>query len=157
MTEPRKLIIGVGNPDRGDDGAGFAVAARLRECLDHRDDVRVMQHWGESTGLVDAMTGWGNVLIVDAARSGAIPGSCRTFDVGETGLPSDLADMSSHGFGIPQAIELARALGTLPAHCRVYAIEGATFNPGAPLSDVVQAAVEDVAREIMQSLESVDA
>ena len=81
------------------------------------------------------MTGWDEVLIIDAARAGDAPGSYRTFDVGETGLPSDLADMSSHGFGIPQAIELARALDILPKRCRVYAIEGGAFEAGAPVSE----------------------
>ncbi|MGI9436476.1 MAG: hydrogenase maturation protease [Geminicoccaceae bacterium] len=157
MTEKRTLIIGVGNPDRGDDGAALAVASRLRERLDLGHDVRVIQHWGESTGLVDAMTGWDEVLIIDAACSGSAPGSYRTFEVRETGLPSDLADMSSHGFGVPQAIELSRALGTLPARCRIYAIEGETLEAGAPLSDAVRKAVETVAQEIMQSLEAMNA
>ena len=151
------LIIGVGNPDRGDDGAGLAAAGLMRERLDHRDDIHVLQHWGESTGLVDAMTGWDDVIIIDAARSDREPGSWHVFDVTASPLPSDLADLSSHGFGIPQAIELARALDTLPKRCRIYAIEGTTFDSGAPLSDVVRVAVEAVAREIMQSLEAAHA
>ena len=153
MTERHTLIIGVGNADRGDDGAGLAAATLLQELLRHRDDIHVIQQWGESTGLVDAMTDRDMVLIIDAAHSGAAPGSYRTFDVGATALPSDLADISSHGFGIPQAIELARALGTLPTHCRVYAIEGSTFETGRPLSEQVQAAVNVVVGKIMQFLE----
>ncbi len=147
------MIIGVGNPDRGDDGAGLEAAALLRERFTHRDDIRVIQHWGESTGLVDVMTGWDDVIIVDAASSGRASGSWHVFEVTASPLPSDLADMSSHGFGIPQAIELARALDTLPKRCRVYAIEGATFEAGTPLSKPVRSAVETVAEEIIQSLE----
>lgn len=153
MTEAHTLIIGVGNADRGDDGAGLAAAMLLRKRCKHRDDIRVIEHWGESTGLVDAMDGWGAVLIIDAAHSGAEPGSYRKFEVGQNALPADLADMSSHGFGVPQAIELARALATLPGLCRVYAIEGTTFDAGAPLSDVVQEAVETVVQDIIRSLE----
>lgn len=157
MTETRTLIIGVGNADRGDDGAGLATVKLLRERLNPDHGTRVIEHWGESTSLVDAMDRWDRVLIIDAARSSDAPGSHRVFEVGQTALPSDLADMSSHGFGVPQAIELARALGTLPVRCRVYAIEGVTFEAGAPLSDVVQEAVVAVALEIMQSLEAMHA
>ena len=157
MTETRTLIIGVGNADHGDDGAGLATARLLREYLNHEHGTRVIEHWGESSGLVDAMDRCESVLIIDAASSGAAPGSHRVFEAGQAALPSNLADMSSHGFGVPQAIELARALGTLPVHCRVYAIEGLTFEPGAPLSDVVQEAVAAVALEIMQSLEAMHA
>ena len=157
MDEERVLIIGIGNADRGDDGAGLMAAKRLRQHLDGRDDVRVVEHWGEATGLVEAMTGWDRVLMIDAASSCRASGSWRVFDVTASPLPSDLADMSSHGFGIPQAIELARALGTLPKRCTVYAIEGITFDAGLPVSDVVQEAVEAVTREIMRSLEAVNA
>ena len=157
MVEPRVLIIGVGNPDRGDDGAGFEAAARLRKRLAHRDDMHVLQHWGESTGLVEAMTGWDDVILVDAARSDREPGSWRVFDVTGSPLPSDLADMSSHGFGIPQAIELARALGSLPRRCRVYAIEGDSFETGEALSEAVQTAVNNVVEDIRKSLDMADA
>lgn len=157
MTDERTLIIGVGNADRGDDGAGLVVASLLQKRLQHRDDIRVVQHWGESTGLVDAMAGWDMVRIIDAACSDAEPGSYRIFEAGQNALPSDLVDMSSHGFGVPQAIELARALATLPKQCRIYAIEGMIFDAGAPLSDDVQEAVEAVVLDIMRSLEVKDA
>ncbi|MGI9509105.1 MAG: hydrogenase maturation protease [Geminicoccaceae bacterium] len=157
MGEPRQLIIGVGNADRGDDGAGLAAAQLLQKRLKDRDQVRVIEHWGEATGLVDAMTGRDKVAIIDAASFGAVPGSYRVFEAGKNALPSDLADMSSHGFGVPQAIELARALGTLPTHCRVYAIEGAAFDAGAPLSEAVRRAVEAVVDEVMASLEAAHA
>ena len=157
MAEARTLIIGVGNVDRGDDGAGLAVASRLRKRLDHERGIRVVEHWGEATGLVEAMEGWNQVLIVDASMSGATTGGYRIFEAGETALPSVLTEMSSHGFGVPQAIELARALGTLPARCRVYAIEGEAFETGAPLSDAVVAAVDSVVDEIMRSLEAAHA
>ncbi len=157
MTKARTLIIGVGNADCGDDGAGLVVAELLQRRLKHRDDIDVMQQWGESTGLVDAMMDRDMVLIVDAACSGVAPGRYRTFDVGATALPSDLADTSSHGFGVPQAIEIARALGTLPGRCRVYAIEGAIFETGTPLSEPVQASVKLVAEEILQLLETTHA
>lgn len=154
MTGMRTLIVGIGNADRGDDGAGLTAAALLQERLSDRDDVDVIQHWGESTGLVDVMTDRDMVLIIDAAQSDTTPGRCRSFDIGAMALPSDLADISSHGFGIPQAMELARALGTLPAHCRVYTIEGAIFEIGTPLSEPVQAAVKDVVETIVQFLET---
>ncbi|MGI9417654.1 MAG: hydrogenase maturation protease [Geminicoccaceae bacterium] len=157
MAETRTLIIGVGNADRGDDGAGLAVASRLHERLDHECGIHVIEHWGEATGLVEAMEGWDQVLIIDASESGASPGSYRIFEAGETALPSDLSETSSHGFGVLQAIELARTLGMLPAQCRVYAIEGEAFETGAPLSDAVGGAVETVVDEIMRSLEAVHA
>ena len=153
MVETRTLIIGVGNADRCDDGAGLVVASRLRSRLNLGHAIRVIEHWGEASGLVDVMEGWDQVLIIDASVSGAAPGSYRVFEAGKEALPAQLAETSSHGFGVAQAIELARVLGTLPTRCRVYAIEGQCFETGAPMSEAINAAIDKVAEDIMRWLE----
>jgi hydrogenase maturation protease len=56
--------------------------------------------------------------------------------------------LSTHGFGLAEAIELARALGGLPPRCVVYAIEGSSFEEGAALSPPVVAAAAEVARRL---------
>jgi hydrogenase maturation protease len=157
VAELQTLIIGVGNADRGDDGAGLATAALLKERFGHYHSIRVIQHWGEATGLVEAMAGWDQVLIVDAAASTGKAGAWHVFDVSAAPLPSDLAETSSHGFGVAQAIELARALGNLPARCHIYAIEGQTFETGATLSKAVRGAVDAVVADILKSVELADA
>ncbi|MGH1478629.1 MAG: hydrogenase maturation protease [Geminicoccales bacterium] len=154
MADQRLLIIGVGNPDRGDDGAGRAVIRALRARIGARadnDTPTLIEQSGESTLLIEAMQGFSNVVIIDAADFGAMPGSHRRFDVGEAALPSNLTGMSSHGFGVPQAIELARALGTLPERCTVYAIQAVSFEAGEPLSPAVATATDIVATEIFNA------
>ena len=159
MDEPHILIIGIGNPDRGDDAAGHAAATRLRERLgqDRPDTVEVIEHWGEATVLVEAMVGRDKVILIDAAHSSNAIGGYRIFEVGDAPLPAKLTETSSHGLGLAQAIELARALGSLPHRCRVYAIEGEVFETGKALSQPVQAAVDDVVDDILKSLDMADA
>ena len=53
--------------------------------------------------------------------------------------------MSSHAFGLGEAIALGRALGNAPRRIVVYAIEGENFETGAPMSERVAAAVGPVA------------
>ncbi|MFA6207521.1 MAG: hydrogenase maturation protease, partial [Methylocystis sp.] len=60
-------------------------------------------------------------------------------------LPRAAFGASTHGFGLAEALELARALGVLPPRCIVYAIEGEIFDIGAPMSPAVAAAVAVVA------------
>ncbi len=55
---------------------------------------------------------------------------------------------STHAFGVGDAVELARALGRLPARVVVYGVEGADFTAGAPLSAAVESAVEHVVDEL---------
>jgi hydrogenase maturation protease len=147
---PKVVLIGVGNTDRGDDGAGRAVAERLAQAPP--PDVTVVEESGEATALLARFRGADAVCLVDACASGAEPGTVRRFDAGAAPLPQGLFDVSTHGFGVAQAIELARALGELPPRCVVYAIEGGTFETGAPMSPAVAAAVDEVAGRLRAEL-----
>jgi hydrogenase maturation protease len=140
------LVLGIGNADRGDDAAGPETARQLEGCFDN--DVEVSTHGGEATSLVEHIEESGAVIFIDACASGAPPGHIHRFDVAAAPLPAQVFSISTHGFGLPSALELARALGVLPQHAIVYAIEGASFEAGAPLSAAVAAATKEAARLI---------
>jgi hydrogenase maturation protease len=142
----RRMVIGIGNPDRGDDAAGPAVARLLADMLP--EDVGIVEHDGETTGLIAQLDGVTAAFLVDACVSGAPAGTVRRFDVAEMALPAASFALSSHGLGLAEAIELARALGHLPPFCVVYAIEGWSFAIGAPLSSPVATAVAAVAARL---------
>jgi hydrogenase maturation protease len=140
------MVIGVGNAWRGDDAAGLAVARRLRELSPVGMEVR--EHEGEATGLVETWAGADHVIVVDAAASGAAAGTIRRFDASAQPLPARVLRSSTHAFGVPDAIELARALGRLPARLEVCAIEGADFAAGATLTPAVARAVHELAHTL---------
>jgi hydrogenase maturation protease len=140
------MVIGVGNPDRGDDAAGRRVARLMRKMLPH--DVEVAEHEGEGAGLSALLEGLAAAFLVDACISDMSPGTVRRFDVNAAPLPQLAFGASTHAFGLFEAIELARALGCLPPRCVVYAIEGACFEIGAPLSPPVKAALPIAAERL---------
>ncbi len=144
------IVIGVGNAWRGDDGAGLAVARRLREAAPAGLEVREVE--GDASALVDAWAGADRVVVVDAAESGAPPGTVRRFDAVAEPLPARGVRSSTHAFGVPDAIELSRALGRLPARLDVYAIEGAGFTAGDRLSPAVDQAVAAVVEELRSAV-----
>jgi hydrogenase maturation protease len=152
MAGGRRLIIGIGNPDRGDDAIGREVVRRLLGRLPA--GVEALHHPGEATALLHCLQEAEVAFLVDAAVSGVEPGTVRRFDAAERALPSGLADVSSHGFGLAQALELARALGSVPRRCIVYAIEGRQFEPGTPLSPETAHAAAGVADRILDELRS---
>lgn len=145
-ARPRRIVIGIGNCDRGDDAAGRAVTRCLRGKLP--GDVEIIDHDGETAGLIAHLDGVTAAFLVDACASGAPAGTVRRFDVAASPLPAATFGLSSHGIGLAEAIELARALGSLPPRCVVYAIEGLSFAIGAPLSPRVVAAVAEVAARL---------
>ena len=149
---PHCVVLGVGNADRGDDAAGPAVARNLRSLLP--PGIQIMEHGGEATALIRQMDGAERVFLIDACVSGARPGTIHRFDVSAAPVPAVALGLSSHGFGVAAAVELARALGQLPRQCIIYAIEAASFEIGAPLSPMVAAGVVEVAGRVFAEIAS---
>jgi hydrogenase maturation protease len=147
---PERLVLGIGNPDRGDDAAGRLVARSLRTRVP--TDVRVAEHSGEATSLIAELQSARRVWLIDAAQFGAPPGTIRRIDCSKTDLGIPLGSVSSHGFGVTEAIALARALDVLPPQCIVYAIEVADFTGGAEPSPEVTDAIDEVATLILTEL-----
>ena len=71
------------------------------------------------------------------------------FDAVASALPTEVLS-STHAFGVAEAIELARALGRLPASLTVYAIEGDRFDVGQELSPEVEAAIDKLVDELSE-------
>lgn len=74
-----------------------------------------------------------------------------------TALPPELTTVSTHGLGLAEAIELARAIDRLPARCVVHAIEASAFDHGSGLTPDVAAAVAETGRRILAEISVVGA
>jgi hydrogenase maturation protease len=142
------VVIGVGNPDRGDDGVGPALLARLEGRVP--GGVRLVRLAGaDPAGMMEAWADAGRVVLVDAMVSGAVPGTVTRFDAAAGPLPAGVRLASTHVLGAETAVEMARALGNLPAHLVVYGVEGQSFAVGSGLSPAVAAAVPAAVERIL--------
>jgi hydrogenase maturation protease len=150
-TPPRVLVIGLGNPDRGDDGIGPLVANQLTGFLP--PDVEVLAVNGNVLGLIERWTGFEAVICIDAAAPLTAPGRIHRVDLTTGELPKDLTSTSCHGLGLAEAIGLACALQQAPPHIVVYAIEGGSFAPGAPITVEVAAAASEVVGRVATEVE----
>jgi hypothetical protein len=72
-------VVGVGSPDRGDDGAGPAVARRVERAVGGTAGVTIVAGT-DPLHLLDAVAGVAEVHVVDACRSGAPPGTVHRLD-----------------------------------------------------------------------------
>jgi hydrogenase maturation protease len=147
-----RLVLGIGNPDRGDDAVGRLIARTLRTRVPA--DVQVSEQDGEATALVAELQSARRAWLIDAARSGAPPGTIQRIDCSTADLATALGTVSSHGFGVAEAIALARALEVLPIQCIVYAVEAADFTDGAVLTPAVAKAMDNVVEQILADLRS---
>ena len=151
--ESSALVIGIGNADRGDDAVGLIVARRLRARCPA--GVRVLEHNGEATSLLDCLGVAEGAYLIDTYMTGQPPKTISRFDISLTALPDSARGRSTHGMGLADAVELARALGRLPRRCVIYAIDGQNFGAGADLSPDVAVAAERVADMIETELRAI--
>jgi hydrogenase maturation protease len=138
-------VIGLGNEWRGDDGVGLEVARRVGG--------RVLG--GEPIGIVEALDGEDEVVLVDAVATGASPGTLFVFEASSDPLPTPIFGASStHALGLAEALELARTLGRLPRKVVVYGVEGETFRFGKGLSSTVAEAADRVTEKVRECTRS---
>jgi hydrogenase maturation protease len=152
LASSPRLVIGIGNPDRGDDGVGRLVAQRLRGNV--TSDVRIEEHDGSAASLIELLRGVDSVFLIDAAVSGAPAGTIQETNCTTTGVLPTRSGASSHGFGVAEAIALTRTLHGLPRVCLLYTVEGVTFAPGAAMSQTVLAAADTLVERLLKELRS---
>ena len=138
------LIIGCGNEFRGDDAAGLLVARHLRSL-----GLNACEHAGDGFRLIDLWRPASEVIVVDAIDVQGNPGKIQIWDGKAAPLLPALFRSSSHHFGIAEAIEMARCLGTLPPQLWICGIEGKQFELGTALSPEVVQSVQEVIRMIL--------
>ncbi len=159
MTRPpvRRVVVGLGAPERGDDAVGAAVvrevAARLADAP--LPGVEVVER-EDPTQLIELWSGAAMSVVCDAVRSGAPPGTLHVVRTGPDLPPlgaGHTQESGSHDFGLASAVELARALGRLP-EVVVVGIEARSLDWGAPLSGPVEDAVPAAVDEVLRLLAS---
>ncbi len=144
------LVIGIGNEYRSDDGVGLVVVRELR--AKNLPGVLVTESSGDGAALMEALEAASAVIFIDAASSGAAPGTIYRFDTPAQPLPMGVSFHSTHAFGVAEAIGLAGALGQLPPCLIMYAVEGRSFSAGVGLSPEVAEAAQRVVEQVMHEV-----
>jgi hydrogenase maturation protease len=151
----RTLILGLGNPLRGDDGLGSRVVAEL-ESLGVPEGVTVIDGGIGGLGLLSYLEEWERVLIVDVAELGLRPGQHVRFTPREVRLRETGEGFSVHDAGLSQAIDLGTALGRQLAEIVIFGLQPATMELGQGLSPAVEAAVPDLVLAVLREAKGDD-
>jgi len=147
------LVIGIGNVYRCDDAAGLVAARLLKEqapkCCS------VIEHTGEGAALMDLWKDLDCIIVIDAVRSGAAPGTVSRFDATLGPLPGPMFRDSTHAFSLVEAVELGRALNQLPPLLVVYGVEGQNFDAGTNLSPAMEFAIQNVVERVLREISQI--
>ncbi|HKZ75062.1 MAG TPA: hydrogenase maturation protease [Actinomycetota bacterium] len=150
----RVRVIGFGNPDAGDDSVGLLAVREARPMLEGPDGVEIVEA-GAGLHILDLLHDVDAVVVVDAVRAphGARPpGTIVRVEAGRDGLPAEVgSSLSSHGFGVGEAVGLAAALEGAP-RVTLLGVEVADLTAGNPLSAAVAAALPELVALVVEEV-----
>ncbi len=143
----RTLVIGMGNPLRGDDALGWAVAERLSvEMADELVAIRTVHQL--TPELAEPMSEADLVIFVDASVEG-VPGTWKCEEVVAGSLSPDLFE---HNFEVGRLLEYAETLFQARPRALLISVTAQSFDCGDGLSPVVEAALPQVLRHIRDQI-----
>jgi hydrogenase maturation protease len=147
----KSLVVGCGNILRGDDAVGPTLI-RLLWYRGVPDGVKLVDGGTAGMDVAFQMRGAERVVIVDAAATGAEPGTIYKVPGSELENLPDLTGLHTHSFRWDHAIAFGRWLlgPDAPTDITVYLIEAGGIEPGADLTEPVDAAMRKVADMIAE-------
>jgi len=139
------VLLGVGNPVRGDDSVGLYIADRLRTILGSRPGLKVEAaptHPELALSRIDLERS--RVLVFDAVETGMSAGSILLANIGDT----------RYGFFATHNLPL-KLLPSVAGNLEKISILGVQpddLGVGESISPAVRAAAEDVVKEVESQL-----
>ena len=143
-------ILGIGSPSGGDQAGWLTVDALRATGVGDIDEVFIDKLDRPGANLISLLEHASRVILIDAMQSNGPIGRIQRFD--QMDWPDYRQGLSSHGFGVLDALSLARELGSLPARLDLYGIEIDSASPGEQAGGEIQAAARQLARRIAADL-----
>jgi hydrogenase maturation protease len=113
VCPPKTVILGIGNVLLSDEGIGVHVANAL-SGMDLPPGVSVIEGGTDGFRLLNIITEADRLIVVDAVKGGAGPGSIYRFNIDEVrNVPSGFRT-SVHQVGILEVIDLSGLIGKTP-------------------------------------------
>ena len=150
MRDPQRkatAVLGVGNLLYGDDGFGPRVAQALAD-EDLGEGVDVIDAGAIGVDLLDYLTEYRRVIIIDAADMGVEAGALRVFTPDEVRSLKKGSQLSLHSTDILGVIELGTALDSPLAEITVIAVQPELLAPADHLSEKASAAIPEAVERV---------
>lgn len=142
----RTLILGIGNTLLTDEGVGVYVVRHLAASHAGEPDLTFLDGGTLSFTLAGDIADHEGLIVIDAARLDAPPGTVRCFEGEQMDRYLGRAQMSVHEVGLSDLMDMARLSDTAPRRRALIGIQPASLDLGAEPSSVVAAAVPVAAR-----------
>ena len=111
FTDSDWLVVGTGTPASSDDEIGLALVRALSRELEYAERC-ILLECADAATVASSLLEWQKpVILVDAADMGLAPGEYGYFSDNNVAITMKTSSVSTHGLGLAEGLELARALG----------------------------------------------
>lgn len=131
----RTLVLGIGNILLRDEGVGVRVIEAMRR-LPLGEDIECIDGGTSGADLVDELADRPKVIVIDAAKGDAAPGTVFRFGADDLMQGADHA-LSLHEFGLLETLMAARHLGCAPREVVIFGVQPKEVHAGLELSSEV--------------------
>jgi hydrogenase maturation protease len=144
------VILGIGNLLLSDEGVGVHVANKLME-IDLPEGVSVIEGGTDGFRLLNIITEADRLIVIDAVKGGAAPGSIYRFNLDEVkNCPSGFKT-SVHQIGILEVINMSGLIGKTP-RTTVIGIEPQSLEMGMELSPEIREKIPRIIELVLDQL-----
>jgi hydrogenase maturation protease len=148
---PSILILGLGNPLRGDDGVGPRVIEELNRH-ELPEEVKALDAGSGGLDLLHLLEGRERAVIVDAADVGRKPGRFVRFTPDEAHFVGTQDVTSLHNAGLVEVLALADAVGQPLPELVIFGVQPARVGWGEGLSEAVEAALPALVDAVLEEI-----
>lgn len=136
------LVLGLGNMLLSDDGVGPALLQQLAETENSwNGEVEFLDGGTQGLALLGQLSGRRALIIVDALKKGAAPGTVHRLTLPELREVSPGRASSGHESNAGELLAAAELLDELPDRLFVVGVEPGKITTGVGLSSAVQEAL----------------
>jgi hydrogenase maturation protease len=145
------LVLGIGNLLLKDEGVGVHAVQKLQE-MDLPDHVEVVDGGTAGLDLLEWIDGRDKVVVIDAVKSGGIPGTIYRFS-GENIKEVSKPWLSLHDIDITDLLKLIDMLGVKKPEVIVIGIEAKDIESvDLELSKEIEAQIPKVIEQVMKEI-----
>lgn len=146
------LVLGIGNNLLTDEGVGIHVVEYLREHHPNLPNVELMDGGTLSFTLAEPIAAADALIVVDAARLDAPPGTIRSFEGEAMDTYMKGKRGSVHEVGLADLFDMARLTGDLPHKRCLIGIQPDSMDWGELPTSEVAAAIPEVAERVVNTV-----
>jgi len=150
MSNPRIMVLGVGNELLSDEGLGIHFLKYLKQ-EDLPDNVELLEGGTAGMELIGLIQDTDFLIVVDALNANTTPGDLFRFKPQDLKILPEMFAVSFHQVGILEVLTTANILGTAPDTI-IYGLQPKSLEWGMDLSPEITAALPRLKEYILKDI-----